>query len=327
MENLFRNYLKNESTPDEIKQVLLLVQTPEGRACFDQLLQNIELEQNNNLPTTETSKHIWQRITALALQESNLTDERKPASGRTLPMWSLRFGRVAAVVLPLLLAGWWYFTRSVEMLHSTHYGQTKSIGLPDGSVVVLNGNSSLKYESKWANYAARQVWLTGEAYFKVTHQANHQRFLVHTRRNYTIEVLGTEFNVNDRQNTTKVVLQSGKIKLTVEQKAAVKSLTMQPGQLVEIDTTLRQMKLNTVKPELFTSWRQQKLVFEGTRFADITTMLRETYNLDVIVADPRLLEEKITGTVPSGNVNELLTALAISLQLKYKQDNNQVKFY
>jgi len=307
--------------------VLLLVQTPQGRASFDQLLQTIELAQNNDLPSADLSKHTWQRIAALALQDNKLTDEKEPAPGRMLPMWGLRPGRVAAVVLPLLVAGWWYLTRPVEKFYSTKYGQTQLIGLPDGSVVVLNGNSSLKYKSEWPKDAPRQVWIKGEAFFKITHQTNHQRFVVHTRRNYTIEVLGTEFNVNDRQNTTQVVLQSGQIKLTIKQKRVDKSIIMVPGQLVAIDTAQARLKINTVKPELFTSWRQQKLVFEGTSFAEITTMLKETYNLDVIVADPRLLEEKITGTVPSGNINELLRALAISLKLKYQQDNNQVKFY
>ena len=329
MEILLQKYLRNECTADEAKQVLLFVQTSEGRRLFDQLIEYSESDKVAKVPSDETSERLWQRIYTSSINKTNTrpTDESEPARGRTFPLWSMRLGQVAAVVFPLLVAGWWWLNRTEEISEKTAFGQTRQLTLPDGSVVSLNGNSSLQYQSKWKSSEAREVWLTGEAFFKVTHQSNQQRFLVHTRRNYTIEVLGTEFNVNDRQNATRVLLQSGKIKLTLQQKAVVKSFVMKPGQLVEIDTLVRRVKMNVVKPELFTSWRKRRLVFEGTRFAEIKELLKETYNLNVSVPDERLLEEKVTGTVPSGNVKELLNALAIVLDLKYKQEANQVKFY
>lgn len=320
MKNLFLNYLQNKCTPEEVRHVLQLVQTPEGRAAFDELLQNTELESNAAVPT----QAMWARIQAAA-SPYTLTDEKAPARGRRLPLWSLRLGRVAAVLLPLLVAGWWYLTR--EITHATTYGQTQQVTLPDGSTVLLNGNSTVRFQAHWYNSTPRQVWLTGEAFFKVVHQANHQRFVVHTRRQHTIEVLGTEFNVNDRPNTTQVVLQSGKIRLTVKQKDTNQRIIMVPGQLAEIDTTLARVKFNAVKTELFTSWQQKKLIFEGTRLAEIAILLKDTYNLNISVNDPRLLEEKITGTIPSGNVKELLNALSIALQVKYTQKENTVSFF
>jgi ferric-dicitrate binding protein FerR (iron transport regulator) len=74
-------------------------------------------------------------------------------------------------------------------------------------------------------------------------------------------------------------------------------------------------------------WRENKLVFEATQLREIAQMLKETYNLDVSVDDERLLQERITGTIPSGSVKELLSALSAALRVKYIQENNQVKFY
>ena len=329
MKILIQKYLRNECTPDEAEQVLAFAKTPEGRSLLEQLTEYSKSDQYAKSPSDETSERLWQRIYTSSTQNTStqLTDESEPVRGRTLPLWSVRLGRVAAVVLPLVVAGWWWLSQSERITQQTAFGQTKQVQLPDGSVVSLNGNSSLVYQSKWNANETREVWLTGEAFFKVTRQANQQRFLVHTRRNYTIEVLGTEFNVNDRHNTTKIGLQSGKIKLTLQQKTVSKSLIMKPGQLVEIDTMVRRVKMNLVKPELFTSWRKQRLVFEDTRFGEIKDLLKETYNLNVSVPDERLLEEKVTGTVPSGNVKELLNALAIVLDLKYKQEANMVRFY
>jgi transmembrane sensor len=325
VKNLFLKYLQNKCSSEEIKQVLELVQTSEGRSMFDQLLQETTLDATPQ--AAAPSEQIWQRIYTSSTQNINLTTEKEPVRVRVRPLWSTRLGRAAAVLIPLLVAGWWYLARSVEQKHRTAYGQTQEITLPDGSLVVLNGNSTLTYQSDWNPQTAREVWLTGEAFFKVTHQSNHQRFLVHTRREHVIEVLGTEFNVNDRLASTRVVLQSGKIKLTLKQNEAQKSIVLAPGQLVEIDTTMTRPRINEVKTELFTSWRQRKLVFEGTRLAEIALLLKDTYNLNIRVNNPQLLEEKVTGTIPADNVTELINALSIALQVKYVQKDNTIQFF
>ena len=49
----------------------------------------------------------------------------------------------------------------------TDYGETKEIALPDNSVIILNGNSSVHYASDWVEGESRKVYLEGEAYFQI----------------------------------------------------------------------------------------------------------------------------------------------------------------
>jgi ferric-dicitrate binding protein FerR (iron transport regulator) len=49
----------------------------------------------------------------------------------------------------------------------------------------------------------------------VKHLNTNQKFLVHTADRLTVEVLGTSFNVFKRPSGTRVVLQSGKVKLNI----------------------------------------------------------------------------------------------------------------
>jgi transmembrane sensor len=332
VKDIFEKYLDNTCTASETVQVLLCIKTDEGRKLMDSLLvekQDLTIGQE---PDNETADRIWANIQSYTSSIRESAGDQ-PNQTRVKPLWAFRFGWVAAAALvPLIMVGVYFYSSqnkisTLQLAERADYGQTRSLTLSDGSVVVLNGNSTLKYAKNWSKNEVREVWLTGEAFFRITHKANNQRFLVHTNRNHLIEVLGTEFNVLDRANKTEVVLKSGKIRLTVQQKDELKTLTMQPNQRVEMDTTATKVKLDIVKPEAYTSWQDHRLVFEGTRLSEIAQMLNETYNLKVTVADRRMLDEKISGTIPSGNVQELLNALSIALQLKYTQTNNTIKFY
>jgi ferric-dicitrate binding protein FerR (iron transport regulator) len=325
VEQLFRRYLANQCTLEEIQEVVNLLQTLEGKNLMERLLNEIPVGNHVPDPSPDSIKRGWQRLN----QHISSTNDTPV---RVVALWGKRALRVAAVVLPLLIAGAYFLGRNYLRSHEetaikTDFAQVRQITLPDGSVVTLNGNSTLTYAPTWSAFDTREVWLTGEAFFQVTHTKNDQKFLVHTRQDHTIEVLGTEFNVSDRKSGTKVVLKSGKIKLTVQQNQQATSLVMKPGQLVAIDTTAQQVQMNLVKPDAVASWRNQKLVFDGVRLGEIAEMLKETYNLKVTVTNQHLLEERISGTIPSGNINELIQALSIALKVKYKQETNQVNFY
>ena len=84
----------------------------------------------------------------------------------------------------------------------------ESIKLPDGSVVLLNHNSSITYDK---DFDPRYISLSGEAYFKVT--PADMPFTVSTELG-EIEVLGTKFNVNSSEDELEVEVESGRVELT-----------------------------------------------------------------------------------------------------------------
>src|SRR5690606_18604809 len=94
----------------------------------------------------------------------------------------------------------------------TDYGERKPYLLPDGSYVMLNGNSSLKF-TDWESDGIRQVWLDGEALFDVVHMSDDRPFIVRTAGGVDVNVLGTRFNVKMRKGTAEVLLQKGRVAL------------------------------------------------------------------------------------------------------------------
>jgi transmembrane sensor len=258
---------------------------------------------------------------------------------------SQRRTRVLLSVLTLLLVaaglGWWQWLRpAVPDSATTHYatsaGQHHTLTLPDGSVVVLNGNSTLTTAAQWTAQTPREVWLTGEGYFKVTHRASQPmadivsapanvKFVVHAGE-LNVAVLGTQFDVSSQSGNTKVVLTSGKV--AVERRAWLtrENLLMQPGELVETSASQPKLVKRQVPAALYSAWTKGYFEFNQTTVRDIAQLLRDNYDLQVTVTDPAILRQVVSGDVAVTKAEFLLPALAESLDLKVTRTGNAVRF-
>jgi ferric-dicitrate binding protein FerR (iron transport regulator) len=243
--------------------------------------------------------------------------------------------KVAAVFIGLLILSASLFLILQDngtIQYNTQYGETKTLLLPDSSSVILNANSTLTYSSGWNSGKLREVWLEGEAFFSVVHTANDQKFIVNAS-NLNVEVLGTEFNVNNRRGETIVVLNSGKVKLslpalrTYEQTdKKPREIFMKPGELVEYSKDNNKITKKVVDTERYISWKDNLLIFEDTPLSEIIRVLEDNYGLQVIVEDSALVNRKFSATYPADDIDILLKALSKSFRMKISSKENQVIF-
>jgi transmembrane sensor len=248
--------------------------------------------------------------------------------------WAL--GALASLVL-LAGLGWWQWPAApsgVTTRYATTNGQQRTLTLPDGSVVTLNGNSTLTTAATWQASTPREVWLTGEGYFQVKHLATkpiaditgalgNVKFVVHAGK-LNIAVLGTQFDVNTRPGATRVVLSEGRVAVERQALLARESLLMQPGDLVESTTAEPGLNRRHVRPALYSAWTTGHLEFRQTTVRDIAQLLHDTYGLQVL-ADSALLRQKVTGDLPAGDIDLLLPALAKSLEIKATRTGDTVR--
>ena len=75
---------------------------------------------------------------------------------------------------------------------STSFGEKKRVELPDGTILVLNSCSQVRYPDSFQG-DIRKVELEGEGYFRVAHNED-MPFIVQTKR-LDVRVLGTRFDV------------------------------------------------------------------------------------------------------------------------------------
>lgn len=211
--------------------------------------------------------------------------------------------------------------------YQTTFGEIEKIELSDGSQITLNANSSLKVPRFGFGNSIREVLLTGEANFSVKHTFDNKRFIVKTNKNFEIEVLGTEFNVNARQKDAKVVLNKGKIQLNYKNGKVAKKITMKPGDLVVIDPK-GQLNLKVVpQPQIFSAWKEQRFIFDETSLLEVATMIEENFGLTIKFREDLLAKRTITGTFHAENADELLQVIAELLEINYNRQNNNVTFF
>lgn len=258
-----------------------------------------------------------------------ITDSVAGDHRKVVPMrgYLKRLYRIAAAVI--ILAGAALLIKKMtgtgrETVVSSKFGEVKTIRLADNSEITLNGNSSISYKGNWDDSsAAREVWISGEAYFNVKH-LNHdttnirpyERFIVHSD-DVTIEVLGTTFNVKSRHGKTNVTLITGKIK--VDYTATNQSMIMAPGDYVEYGDKKLLVNKKLLKPARVSTWRIDELNFSDATLREIVEMLQDNYGYNVTVTDPSLLSLRIEGDISVKDVTDLFDVVSTALDIKIEQ--------
>ncbi|MFT4031500.1 MAG: FecR domain-containing protein [Siphonobacter sp.] len=269
------------------------------------IVQQLALEETDEEEVSAYEEEVWNQIQY----------HHTAAKPRIL---RLRWAAVAASLALLVAAVGIFYWKNRPVRYQTDYGEFAKITLPDGSKVTLSANSELEYESVWDDQDSRVVRLNGEAYFSVVHTRDNQKFRVKTPDDVQVEVLGTEFTVDSRREKTRVVLASGKIRLTHHQD----NILMKPGELVEISSSQKKLIPKQVRAEVYFSWKEARLVFYKTTLAEILEKLEERNGLQIEVTNKALLQQEITGTIPNANLDKVLESLSSLFDLKITKRGN-----
>lgn len=281
--------------------------------------------------TDNSQQRIWQTLEQRFDERQTPEDNtRSRLTWQHLTVWRQRRIWQAAASLAglLLVVGSVLYEQSLpkqKRIHAT-FGENQSVTLPDGSTVLLNGNSTLTYTDQWATDNAREVWLDGEGFFKVTKQENKGRrvkFVTHTS-GLDITVLGTQFNVNTRRGTTAVTLLEGRVQLRQPNKPSSRVIAMRPGQVASVRPTLETVDLREEKPQVHTAWVNHQFMFDNTPLGDIAQQLRDTFGLDVVFDDSILANRRFTGNLSNQSIETLLTTLSLTFDLTVQRTGNRI---
>ncbi|WP_158796160.1 FecR family protein [Pedobacter sp. L105] len=243
------------------------------------------------------------------------------------PVFRLSFwlrSAAAVLLLGLLAISFFFYQQYQKITVDTRYGQVKTLTLPDGTIVTLNANSKLRYPKNWNSANTREVWIEGEAFFKVNHlhksgvikEGDH--FVVHAQK-LKVEVLGTSFNVNNRRGLVKVALATGRVGLEVKglQRPLIK---LQPGDLAEY----REKEETIVKRKIYTpdyvSWKTGELHFNSTPLSEVLRIIEDDYGDKAILKDPAIGYKRLSGNFSVSSEDALLKAISTSLGISIQKD-------
>ncbi|SDD03577.1 FecR family protein [Niabella drilacis] len=258
----------------------------------------------------------------------------------------MRYYMAAASVAALLLVGAFYFQRrglttTRDTVVATKMGSKTSMKLPDGSQVWLNAGSELSYDKDFGK-VNREVHLSGEAYFDVTHDAEHP-FIVHTN-SFNIRVLGTAFNVKayTSDKESEATLVRGSIELSMNNEDTRKILLKPNEKLVfkkADDSREKTVRGESAMPEIRvtglqtpfkdsvtveTQWLHDCLAFRDHKLKDIASMISRWYGVTVEINDADLKEKEFSGLFKDESVEQVLHALKLAGGFDYTISKNKI---
>ena len=224
--------------------------------------------------------------------------------------WLKPFLRVAAILA--ICFATYYYTTTLGTNVKTLVAQKDTIELPDHSSVTLNATSSLHFnEKKWSS--KREIKLNGEAYFKVS---KGSKFSVETPSG-TVSVLGTQFNVKDRNDLFEVVCYEGSVRVDYNSESVI----LKPGNSFLIINETK-METETISEEV-PSWINNESTFKSIPYNQVIAEFERQYN---VVFNVKNIETKqlFTGSFGHNNIDVAIKAITLPLNLTYSKNNNTI---
>lgn len=266
-------------------------------------------ERANGVIAAPYDKRIWNHISAAT----------KPA--RTIPLrkiWNVSSLSFLCLFLGIIVYQWneqRVLTKYADIEITVPRGQRNELVLPDGTHVLLNAESTLKYGKRF-NGRERSVEFSGEAFFTVAKDPNAP-FVV-SMGDVSVTALGTSFNLKSYKSDTEITsyLKEGKILV----KSATESIELlYPNQCVSYNRKTRKMQKNLVENEdVFISWRNRCLTLEDEPLESIVKTLERQYNIKIEIADEALKSHRFNGTVESYSLTNVLDFFVLASTLHYE---------
>jgi transmembrane sensor len=336
-DELLGKYIAGEATADEQAAVRRwLAENPDNPAELARLeriwnvagarqagTRQLDSLQSANETTFDTDA-AWQRVrrqmhrppqsSARPTEPAEPVARPHPALQRT--DW-LRWARVAAAVL--LIGTFAILTyRSFQtpdaiaptttLLTQSTTGSTRQLILPDGSKVLLNQHSSLRYPSAFGA-ETREVTLTGEAFFDVTPNSK-QPFIIHAQET-DVRVVGTSFGVRAYNRNVEVSVKTGQVIVRKKQQ----QVALKPGQQALVDSTADTLRRLVKFDANVLAYGTKQLEFTDQPLSSVVKTLSAYYQTDISLAASRLQSCRLTAQYRNESIDTVLGLVAETLQL------------
>lgn len=314
---------------------------PDKAVSFHQAVKILETLRDQSVPwATEHKEQTLRHI------QSAIREDRSEES-KTIPLYPARQKRsygwykiaVSAAIVFLLTAAIWQLVvfRSSpaengivhEWIIQSSKDQRAEVQLPDGSIVVLNAGSELKYDRSGFGKGSREVFLTGEAFFDV-YKDPANPFRVHSNELITT-ALGTSFNVRAYPGLLqKIQLATGRVKVdkTGDDHTVTAAVILDPGQeaILESDGGLH---IQQVPISHIDAWRKGSILFDRTPFDEAVKILEIWYGAEIVVKGIKDAQPLINGRFDNEQLDKILESMQFSLGFHYTIDGKQVtiEFY
>ena len=329
LQSLFSKYLERSCTPEEVKELIGLLQAAKGEETLTEQMEALWQEIKEDPSEYPVD---WDKMYGMIRQtEEDLIVLNQRRNTQVRRNWTQ--AAAAALILLLSSAFFWVILGNrnnipgqVQPQDRTAAGQKtpnkkQIIHLPDGSTVILNENSKLDYP-KFFTGKTREVSLSGEGYFDVIHLAS-QPFLVHTGK-ITTRVIGTAFNIKayPEDEAIEVTVTRGRVQV---EKENIKMGLLSANQQIRFSTKTEGYVQKRVDIQHVIAWKPDEINFDDITMQEAARQIGQRFNSTIEFANPAIKDCRITATFYAiDKLNEIMTVICGVSQSNFTIDNNKI---
>ena len=345
---LAEKYFKGLCSQEEAEAFLKWYFSGQGEEKIKQKIDSFRLSIKRKRRRKWDPKGVFEKIQA-AKNESSLfvshkTDEvarqgSAPAEGKkvgNLPRGSQKWRYIVASLPAIVILGLGIVIHQIisknrlsgtslsqeYVYKSNPAGQKSTIFLKDGTQIVLNSSSRIKYPARFPSHE-RVIALHGEAFFVVAHDAGRPFKVI--ANNAEVTALGTSFNVRSfaEEKEIRIGLVKGRIEVK-NRSTGSEPISLNPGEGV-IYYPGRQEKMVKihVDSEKLIAWKNGMLYFEDEPIGDVLKTLERWYGVEFIIEGE--LKGIFTGKFKNQSLEAVLEGMSYSFSLDYDINGKYVR--
>lgn len=326
--NLLRKYLNDRCSAAELEQIRIILNKglyeEEWKAVLQENAGKIMADEDTPPLDLEKKDKILKRILRTTGKKTSPHSVQENEN-IIFPVWL----RIAASILILLSGGLALMIVSWSAIDDlpqtvTTRGEQTEVFLQDGTRVMLNDQSTLRYPDEFDG-EVREVYLQGDAFFEVVSNPS-QPFLLHSS-GAMIEVTGTSFNVRayEEDRNITVTLATGRVSVTTENMDSVSPVLLSPGNQWVYDKTIGDRRIHRISDEDMQAIQNGFLIFHDQHLGDIARALERRYDLRFRFDRESLQQQQLTYKAGNSDVDEALQILSLAAGFEYRfMENGEV---
>jgi ferric-dicitrate binding protein FerR (iron transport regulator) len=317
IDELIGKYLAGEATASEATQVEAWAD--EGEANRKYLAQFKMIFEGAG---AVKELHRFDEDAAWNKMKSKLRSEERVVNFQPESSHLKLYLRIAASIIVILSIGFFVYKSTtsslVTPLEVIAESKTVSDKLPDGSGVVLNKKTSLKYvfDKKKETHIVK---LTGEAFFNIKHDEK-KHFVIDVEGAF-IRDIGTSFNVKayPESNTVEVVVEEGVVEFFTEKDSGILLYASSKGTFDKLTG-----KFSIEQPEQnVAAYRNKFFSFSNSDLASVVDDLNNVYDKKITIGH-HLKKCHLTVTFNNENIDEIASVIAETLGLTVKESPQEI---
>jgi transmembrane sensor len=323
---LLKRYLDNSCTDDE-------------RKIIDQWY---ELLGNENVDLTEremdeVESRLWNKLQSASREKATVI----PVKKRGVFFW--KYAAAACLLGLVLISGviWSGYNRKAPagttlvaakvtagFLEQANTGNTpKEVQLEDGSTVTIYPGSKLAFP-KHFTAVKREVYLEGEAFFKVSKSPNRPFFVY--KNNIVTQVLGTSFDIRGKNGQVEVAVKTGRVAV-YENKEQIKldevqqksnGVIITPNQKVTYYQEERHFVTSIVDQPVpvFNESKKDEahFVYNETPLYKVLDDLQDTYELEIVLENDKIRNCQFNGDLTGQTLFNKLEGICLVFNATYE---------